>query len=69
MVSVCVENIAEYADLLTDELLFENDPLASKVLTSRIDESAQWLSTIAALRGEVLKPHTNRKAKAERRNR
>ena len=37
--------------ILTDELLDEQDPLASKVLTRRFDESAQWLSTIAALRG------------------
>ena len=55
-----VQAIGEYADILTDDLLDEQDPLASKVLTRRIDESAQWLYTIAALRGVVLKPHTNR---------
>ena len=54
-VSVCGENIGEYADRLTDKLLVEHDPLASKVLARRIDESAQWLSTV-----KTLLPHTNR---------
>ena len=69
IVDVFVETIGGYAGDLTDELLDEQDPLASKVLTRRIDESAQFFSTIAALRGEVLKPHTNRIVKDKRRGR
>ena len=68
IVDVFVETIGGYAGDLTDELLDEQDPLASKVLTRRIDESAQWLNAIAALRDEVLEPHTNRIAMAKRRS-
>lgn len=49
-----VETLVEHTKNLNDLLLEEHA------------STTQWLS---ALRGEVLKPHTNRKAKAKRRNR
>ena len=53
--SVVTDCLVGYAKDLADKLRVEQDPVASKVLALRIDESAQWLGA-----PKVLLPHANR---------